>query len=86
MKQVPGPREHCQYSLKMDVLALERRVSQLQSELEEKDKDLITAAEFGKKLLDGNQELQNRLEEISKEYTVKIEVCKNFYVVVYIGH
>ena len=70
----------------MDVLALERRVSQLQSELEEKDKDLITAAEFGKKLLDGNQELQNRLEEISKEYTVKIEVCKNNNVVVYIGH
>ena len=61
-------------------MALER-VSTLESELQEtrtllqeKERDLITAAEFGKRLLDTNQELHTRLEELGKEYAEKIEV------------
>ena len=61
-------------------MALER-VSSLESELQEtrtllqeKERDLITAAEFGKRLLDTNQELHTRLEELGKEYAEKIEV------------
>ena len=62
---------------------MERHVSHLEGELqearsflEEKDRDLVMAAEFGKKLLDTNQELQNRLDEITSEYTERIEVSQ----------
>ena len=61
-------------------MALER-LSSLESELQEtrtllqeKERDLITAAEFGKRLLDTNQELHTRLEELGREYAEKIEV------------
>ena len=60
---------------------MEQRVSQLEGELlearsflEEKDRDLVMAAEFGKKLLETNQELQNRLDEITSEYSERVEV------------
>ncbi len=58
----------------MELALLQRRVSQLEMELQEKDQDLVTAAQLGNKLLGSNQELQNRLEELTKEYSDKIEV------------
>ncbi len=58
----------------MEVAILQRRVSELETELQEKDQDLFTAAQLGNKLLDSNQELETRLEELAKEYSEKIEV------------
>ena len=58
------------------------RAAQLESELEEarscledKERDLMKAAEFGKRLLDSNQDLNNHMEQLSRECTEKIEVC-----------
>ena len=58
----------------MEVENLRFRVSQLESELKEKEKDVHTAAELGKKLLESNQELQSQLDENIKEYSERIEV------------
>ena len=55
---------------------LEGELQEARSFLEEKDRDLVMAAEFGKKLLDTNEELQNRLDEITSEYTERIEVSQ----------
>lgn len=44
------------------------------AQLAQKEKDLILAAELGKALLDSNQELQSRYDQIVDEYTHKIEV------------
>ena len=54
--------------------SLRSRVAQLVSELKEKEKDVHTAAELGKKLLESNQELQSQLDENIKEYSERIEV------------
>jgi hypothetical protein len=58
----------------MEVESLRSRVGQLECELREKEKDVYTAAELGKKLLESNQELQSQLEENTKEYSERIEV------------
>ena len=58
----------------MEVESLRSRVAQLESELKEKEKDVYTAAELGKKLLESNQELQSQLEDNTKEYSERIEV------------
>ena len=60
----------------MEVESLRSHLSQLESELREKEKDVFTAAELGKKLLESNQELQNQLEENTKEYSQRIEVLE----------
>lgn len=54
--------------------SLRMQVTQLETELEDKQNDLYTAAELGKKLLSANQELQSQLEETAREYTERIEV------------
>ena len=53
---------------------LEAELQAANSFLEEKDRDLVMAAEFGKKLLETNQDLQNRSDQITKEYAERIEV------------
>ena len=58
----------------MAVESLRSRVAQLEAELTEKEKDVYTAAELGKKLLESNQELQSQLDENTKEYSERIEV------------
>ena len=50
------------------------RISDLQFLLEEKEKDVHTAAELGKKLLESNQELHKQLDENTREYSERIEV------------
>lgn len=60
----------------MEVESLRSHLSQLESELREKEKDVFTAAELGKKLLESNQELQSQLEENTKEYSQRIEVLE----------
>ena len=59
--------------------SLRSRVAQLESELREKEKDVYTAAELGKKLLESNQELQSQLEDNTKEYSERIEVSRCTY-------
>lgn len=60
--------------MEAETSSLRSLVAQLESELKEKDKDIHTAAEFGKKLLESNQELQNQLDENAKSYSERIEV------------
>ena len=60
----------------MEEESLRSLVAQLESELKEKEKDVHTAAELGKKLLDSNQELQNQLDENFKSYSERIEVLR----------
>ena len=61
--------------------SLRSHVAQLETELREKEKDVYTAAELGKKLLESNQELQSQLDENTKEYAERIEVglCNTFW-------
>ena len=61
--------------------ALEERVRQLERELdslrayvEEKERDVIQAAELGKALLRDNENLEARLRELNKETTHRLEV------------
>ena len=42
--------------------------------IEEKEKDLVLAAELGKALLDKNEEISHRREMITLDYTQKLEV------------
>ena len=42
--------------------------------MEEKEKDLILAAELGKALLDKNEEISHQREMITLDYTQKLEV------------
>jgi coiled-coil domain-containing protein 64 len=49
----------------------------LLSQLAQKEKDLILAAELGKALLDRNEELSRANEKITEEYSHKLEV-RNF--------
>ena len=49
-------------------------IQQLELQLEEKDKDLVLAAELGKALLERNEELTRANERITEEYSHKLEV------------
>ena len=44
--------------------------------IEEKEKDLVLAAELGKALLDKNEEISQRREMITLDYTQKLEVTR----------
>lgn len=48
-------------------------VAQLKLRLEESERNLITAAKYGKLLLEENHELHVKLEETIKEYSMKLE-------------
>ena len=63
----------------METESLRSRIALLESELREKEKDVYTAAELGKKLLESNQELQSQLDENTKEYSERIEVSGYVY-------
>lgn len=59
------------------------RIKDLCTQLAQKDKDLILAAELGKALLEKNQELQHRYEQLNEEYMLKVEVSLLILVVDY---
>ncbi|KAJ9599609.1 hypothetical protein L9F63_009926 [Diploptera punctata] len=44
------------------------------AQLQQKEKDLILAAELGKALLEKNEELSRQNEKIAEEYSQKLEV------------
>ena len=50
----------------------------LYTQLAQKDHDLMLAAELGKALLEKNDELMRRHEQLGEEYTLKVEV--KFYI------
>ena len=48
--------------------------SDMYAQLEQKERDLMLAAELGKVLLDKNEELSRQNEVIAEEYSLKLEV------------
>lgn len=46
------------------------------AQLQQKEKDLILAAELGKALLEKNEELSRHNERLAEEYSQKLEVSK----------
>ena len=51
--------------------------SDMYAQLEQKERDLVLAAELGKVLLDKNEELSRQNERIAEEFSLKLEVRKN---------
>lgn len=49
----------------------------LRARLEEKENLLLTAAQYGKDLLDQNRELSQNIEDTNRSYTRQMEVCKS---------
>ncbi|XP_052798244.1 BICD family-like cargo adapter 1 [Mya arenaria] len=49
---------------------------EMRAQLEQKDKDLMLAAELGKALLEKNSELERKLEQSTEEYNQRIEELK----------
>ena len=54
--------------------ATQDEIAQLKLRLAEAEKNAVTAATYGKLLLDENHELHSKLEETVKEYSLKLEV------------
>lgn len=48
-------------------------------QLQQKEKDLILAAELGKALLEKNEELSRHNERLAEEYSQKLEVGRLYY-------
>ncbi len=48
----------------------------LYSQLEQKERDLVLAAELGKALLDKNEELSRQNERIAEEFSARLEVSE----------
>ncbi|XP_038068766.1 protein Spindly-A-like [Patiria miniata] len=57
----------------MEETSLERQVQQLKSELAKKDNDVVLAAEIGKQLLEQNQDLEDRLEQLAQDHIKRVE-------------
>lgn len=51
------------------------------AQLQQKDKDLILAAELGKALLEKNEELSRANERLAEDYSQKLEVCDYLFLV-----
>ena len=51
-------------------------------QLAAKERDLILAAELGNALLEKNEELTRKNDQLTEEYTLKIEV--RFYMCIYL--
>lgn len=49
------------------------------AQLQQKDKDLILAAELGKALLEKNEELSRANERLAEDYSHKLEVRLSYY-------
>ena len=58
-----------------DSALLENEVKKLKRKLEQQTADLQLAAEIGKQLLDGNNDLNNQMDNMAKEHSAKVEVC-----------
>ena len=56
---------------------LETELQELKVALQDKEDLLMKTAEFGKTLLDANQELERQIEEMAMAHSEKIEVSFN---------
>ncbi|CAH1967937.1 unnamed protein product [Acanthoscelides obtectus] len=54
----------------------------LWAQLQQKENDLVLAAELGKALLEKNDELKKQQEQIVEEYSKKLEVVEETYYLV----
>ncbi len=61
-------------SLKEEIASLKNELQTKHEELEEKDKNLHLAGEFGTQLLENNNALSKQLETLTAENNKKIEV------------
>lgn len=59
------------------VRQLERELDSLRVRVEEKENTAVRAAELGQALLRENEALEERLNQVNKETTQRIEVRKN---------
>lgn len=50
------------------------------TQLQQKESDLLLAAELGKALLDKNEELKKEQERLAEEYSKKLEVSAHFFL------
>ena len=57
--------------------------SDMYAQLEQKERDLVLAAELGKVLLDKNEELSRQNERIAEEFSFKLEVRGPNYLRIY---
>lgn len=51
------------------------------SQLQQKEADLLLAAELGKVLLEKNEEMKKEQEKVAEEFSKKLEVCLLIYLV-----
>ena len=54
--------------------ALRSRVLQLEAELEEQEQNVVKAAMFGKSLLEENDDLRSRIDNLMKQHAADLEV------------
>ena len=55
-------------------------------QLQQKERDLILAAELGKALLEKNEELSKQNEKIAEDFSAKLEVTSSNIVYIHILH
>ncbi|XP_022098867.1 protein Spindly-like [Acanthaster planci] len=60
-------------TMEMGETSLEKQVQQLKAQLDQKGGDLMLAAEIGKKLLEQNQDLEDRLEQLAQDHIKRVE-------------
>ena len=74
------------YIVEMEVRADERAQASddIFTQLMQKEKDLILAAQLGKALLEKNEDLSRQNEKIAEEFSQKLEVS-NFVIVRHVG-
>lgn len=79
------------YDVESRSLENEADPNDLYAQLQQKEKDLILAAELGKALLEKNEDLSRHNERLAEEYSQKLEVSsfhsikkKNYYYYSYI--
>ena len=73
-------------SAKDELACLQETIVSLREQLEEKQHAASLSAECGLKLMEMNQDLEQRLEETTKDFTKQIEVknlCRNKLYIVY---
>jgi coiled-coil domain-containing protein 64 len=73
MAQIPGVEEEEEGEFS------EEEEIDIYVQLEQKQKDLTLAAELGKALLEKNEELERRNEQLVEDFAQKIEVSSTYY-------
>ena len=59
---------------RMALEALHNKVSELEADLGEKEQNMVKAALFGKSLLEENNDLRTRIDDLMKQHAADLEV------------